>query len=289
MLLPRLDIAVTVADDDTETTRYVSSIAGDLSLTFSVEDAFLSTGIVDPQGSVVATTKQQVVDGAAATVWSGLSLFDKYGNPVTGKTTDTGALDYGWLGGKERATDTSGLVLMGVRLYNSVTGHFTSVDPVKGGNTTRYTYPQDPQNSCDVTGETRAECNSAKKKMEYQLGVMADREKELIADEHGLPLYGKMSIDSHIQEFRSAQRGLKNALDRFEKWNCWRFGMKSPKNVWKSITRQPRLNSKIKRLNGKLVRTNSKEWKAYKGIGKKGGKVGGVGGIRSGSGRNLKI
>lgn len=42
---------------------------------------------------------------------------------------------------------------MGVRLYNSVTGHFTSVDPVIGGNTTRYTYPQDPINQLDLTGK----------------------------------------------------------------------------------------------------------------------------------------
>jgi RHS repeat-associated protein len=142
-----------VKDGVTETTRYVSSIAGDLSLTYSVEDEFLSTGIIDPQGSVVATTsKQQVVDGAAATVWSGLSFFDEYGNRINSKTTNTGALDYAWLGGKERATDTTGLVLMGVRLYNSVTGHFTSVDPVKGGNTTRYAYPQDPINKYDLDG-----------------------------------------------------------------------------------------------------------------------------------------
>jgi RHS repeat-associated protein len=120
-----------------------------------VEDEFLSTGIIDPQGSVVATTsKQQVVDGAAATVWSGLSLFDEYGSPVTAKTTDTGALDYSWLGGKERATDTTGLALMDVRLYNSVTERFTSVDPVKGGNTTRYSYPQDPVDRAEYDGRS---------------------------------------------------------------------------------------------------------------------------------------
>ncbi|MFD2840204.1 DNRLRE domain-containing protein [Populibacterium corticicola] len=146
--------ATTVKDGVTETTRYVSSIAGDLSLTFSVEDDFLPTGIVDPQGSVVATTsKQTSPNGGTSVVWSGLSLFDEYGNPVTAKTTDTGVLDYGWLGGKERATDATGLVLMGVRLYNSVTGHFTSVDPVTGGNTTRYTYPQDPINKYDLNGK----------------------------------------------------------------------------------------------------------------------------------------
>jgi hypothetical protein len=41
---------------------------------------------------------------------------------------------------------------MGARLYNKVTGLFTSVDPVPGGNTTAYTYPQDPINKLDLDG-----------------------------------------------------------------------------------------------------------------------------------------
>jgi hypothetical protein len=42
---------------------------------------------------------------------------------------------------------------MGARLYNKVTGLFTSVDPVTGGNTTAYTYPQDPINKLDLDGQ----------------------------------------------------------------------------------------------------------------------------------------
>jgi len=41
---------------------------------------------------------------------------------------------------------------MGARLYNPATGLFTSQDPVQGGNTTTYTYPQDPINKQDTTG-----------------------------------------------------------------------------------------------------------------------------------------
>ncbi|MDR1186764.1 MAG: hypothetical protein LBK95_04820, partial [Bifidobacteriaceae bacterium] len=64
----------------------------------------------------------------------------------------TSALGYGWLGAKQRAVTKVGLLLMGARLYNPVTGLFTSPDPVPGGNTTVYAYPQDPIGTSDLTG-----------------------------------------------------------------------------------------------------------------------------------------
>jgi RHS repeat-associated protein len=151
--------ATTTTGGTTETSRYVSSIAGDLSVTQNVSTKSLSTGIIDPQGSVVSTSythTPEVENGQVAapvTMWSALESFDEYGNTLAvSQDKITGALNYSWLGGKERATDLSGLVLMGVRLYNSVTGQFTSVDPVKGGNTTAYAYPQDPINQYDLSG-----------------------------------------------------------------------------------------------------------------------------------------
>ncbi len=286
--------ATTVAGGKTETSRYLSSIAGDLSVTQNVSTKTLSTGIIDPQGSVVATSythTPEVENGQAAapvTMWSGLESFDEYGNKLAvSQDKSTGALDFSWQGGKERATDLSGLVLMGVRLYNSVTGQFTSVDPVKGGNTTAYAYPQDPINLCDLTGLSRAECNVIKAGIERKMGEIDSRGRDLVEDKLGLPLYGSFSVYSHIQEFKATQRALRNYYNRFEKLNCWKYGMKTPKNVWHQMTRQPKLNSKIKWLRGKLVRTSSKEWKAYmrslRGVGGKG--IGGVGG---GSGNNFK-
>jgi RHS repeat-associated protein len=60
---------------------------------------------------------------------------------------------YGWLGTHQRAADTpGGIVLMGVRLYNPMTGRFLSVDPVYGGNHNAYVYPADPINKVDLDG-----------------------------------------------------------------------------------------------------------------------------------------
>lgn len=42
---------------------------------------------------------------------------------------------------------------MGVRVYNPATGQFSSEDPVYGGNSTAYTYPQDPLNVYDLDGQ----------------------------------------------------------------------------------------------------------------------------------------
>ncbi|MHA7267595.1 RHS repeat-associated core domain-containing protein [Arthrobacter halodurans] len=77
--------------------------------------------------------------------------YDEYGDQQS-SPVDTGTTTYGWHGVDQRAAETSGLILMGARLYNSTTGHFTTRDPVTGGNSTSYTYPQDPVNSHDVSG-----------------------------------------------------------------------------------------------------------------------------------------
>jgi RHS repeat-associated protein len=67
-----------------------------------------------------------------------------------------GAARYGWLGTHQRSTDAlAGLTLMGVRLYNSVTGQFLSRDPIRGGNATAYSYPVDPLGSTDLSGRYR--------------------------------------------------------------------------------------------------------------------------------------
>ncbi|MFE7933054.1 DNRLRE domain-containing protein [Streptomyces sp. NPDC057456] len=75
---------------------------------------------------------------------------DEFGVAQNGTT----AAAYGWLGNYERAGDTlSGVILMGVRLYEPSTGRFLSQDPVRGGNDNSYGYPADPVMESDLGGD----------------------------------------------------------------------------------------------------------------------------------------
>lgn len=136
-----------VQGTETVTTRYESTIGGDLALTITGTKVELSVN--NPHGDVVATVP--ITGAGSGQGITGWAQYDEYGNQLSSPVS-TGATSYGWHGADERATDGSGLILMGVRLYNSVTGLFTSRDPIANGNTTAYAYPQDPKNSHDITG-----------------------------------------------------------------------------------------------------------------------------------------
>ncbi len=139
----------------TVTTRFLGALHGDLGAVL-VDGSSLTLALANPHGDTVATAGVPAT-GAAAGIDS-WSSYDEYGSTVSEATatpplkTATG-VGYGWLGANQRAVQASGLVLMGARIYNSQTGSFTSVDPVFGGNSTAYAYPQDPVNFYDLTGE----------------------------------------------------------------------------------------------------------------------------------------
>ncbi|MFB6961860.1 DNRLRE domain-containing protein [Streptomyces sp. NPDC056309] len=80
-----------------------------------------------------------------------VNTYDEYGLPLPG----TDPARYGWLGGKQRSSETpSAVTLMGVRLYDPTTGRFLSVDPVQGGNANAYDYVNaDPLNRYDLDGK----------------------------------------------------------------------------------------------------------------------------------------
>ena len=138
------------------TERYLPGLGGDLGLQMNTRGQTAETEltVTNPHGDIVTTIP--LGDGNTATGISAWSDYTEYGTPRTPATTGQvhGVTGYGWLGGKERATPTGtfGLTLMGARLYNPVTGRFTTTDPVYGGNANTYTYPTDPINTSDLTG-----------------------------------------------------------------------------------------------------------------------------------------
>ncbi|MER7243185.1 RHS repeat-associated core domain-containing protein [Kribbella sp. NPDC000426] len=130
------------------TQRYAELIGGDLALTVDQAGAADLT-LANTRGDIV-TTVSLPASGVLAGGIDGWNNYDEYGNATA--TAGTGVLNYGWLGGKQRAASGAGLVLMGVRLYNAATGLFASLDPVAGGNSNAYTYPTDPVNKNDLDG-----------------------------------------------------------------------------------------------------------------------------------------
>ncbi|KQX69903.1 RHS repeat-associated core domain-containing protein [Angustibacter sp. Root456] len=142
----------------TTTTRYGESLSGDLAATIASDGAAELT-LANLHGDVVTTIDIPTTQASSdpATSMTGWADYSEYGNPCGPATTSAavaGKVGYGWLGAKQRSTtaETAGLTLMGDRLYNPAVGAFTSTDPEPGGNTTAYTYPQDPINAVDLDG-----------------------------------------------------------------------------------------------------------------------------------------
>ncbi|MGX6608308.1 RHS repeat-associated core domain-containing protein [Micromonosporaceae bacterium Da 78-11] len=109
----------------------------------------------DLDGDLVAT-----VAGSDLAV-SAFTLTDEYG--TLEDSAQAGSVRYAWLGGNEHAADNpGGLVSMGSRTYNPVTGSFTTPDPIAGGGSSRYGYcGGDPLGCRDPSGE--GECTKVKK------------------------------------------------------------------------------------------------------------------------------
>ncbi|MGW3131073.1 DNRLRE domain-containing protein [Streptomyces sp. NPDC001123] len=108
------------------------------------------------------------------------SAYDEYGNPETG----IAATRYGWLGDKQRSSETvTSATLMGVRLYDPTTGRFLSIDPIPGGSANAYDYcGGDPLNCFDLNGKAWWNSNWFKNAVKAAFVVLVRAAVEALID-----------------------------------------------------------------------------------------------------------
>jgi RHS repeat-associated protein len=136
------------------TTRFLDGLAGDpVATAATTVSTAVTLNLVNLHGDIIRTT----TPGASTSADGQFNDADEFGvvrdaSDATGTAIADGPR-YGWLGAKQRATDTgAGLMLMGVRIYAPLLGRFLQTDPVYGGNETPYGYPNDPVSSFDLSG-----------------------------------------------------------------------------------------------------------------------------------------
>ncbi|WP_051810078.1 RHS repeat-associated core domain-containing protein [Actinoplanes subtropicus] len=124
--------------------RNITGLSGLIAVSSNTSN--IAWELTDLRGSIIATVNNNDVGINSS------SITDEYG--VLNNKDQVGVNRYAWLGGKQRAADNpDGIILMGVRLYNPVTGRFLSVDPVPGGNANPYDYVTgNPVNNNDLDG-----------------------------------------------------------------------------------------------------------------------------------------
>ena len=135
--------------------RYVSLPGGAL---LTVNGTTMTWSIPNLHGDIIATV-------TGTTVTAGF-LYDPYGQPLDSSSlavnigavpaTRTGTTSDAWHGSAQRGYEHGGglnQILMGARSYLPELGIFTATDPIEGGNTTTYAYPQDPINHNNLTGQ----------------------------------------------------------------------------------------------------------------------------------------
>lgn len=144
----------------TNWTRNIAGIDGDLAA-IGDHAGTVTLQLSSLHGDLVATASPSPSVQALLST----SESTEFGTPRVSSTAR-----YGWLGAKQRAIEpTTGITLMGVRLYLPGVGRFLQVDPVSGGSANDYDYAsQDAVNAFDLDGKkcwswVRSVCKASKK------------------------------------------------------------------------------------------------------------------------------
>ncbi len=147
---------------------------------YGFTDSGDSPAYTRPHGSTNPATYTTYAGGAIVT--AGVVVFqhanghgdiigtsDTAGNYTPVAPTDeyglgtTPASRLGWLGQQQRfvTSTTTGIIRMGVRLYDPQTGRFLSTDPIEGGSSNDYDYVAgDPINNLDLAGTICWSCHA---------------------------------------------------------------------------------------------------------------------------------